>query len=179
MKKSILILTLIMTATLYVSAQDKNVGVGLAYGTEIEKPAIFVNGQYFINDKLAITPSFIFYFPRKEEVSGSGYTSKSTSTFWELNADVNYYFLDESVKLYAIGGLNITGSKYKYEANYPSFPSLNSNTSVSGTEVGLNLGIGIDFKTSGKMVPFLQTKYTLGDFDQLVLMGGLRFGLGN
>jgi hypothetical protein len=170
MKKSILALTVIMFASLCASAQ-MNVGVGLAYGTEVEKPAIVVNGQYFVNDKVAIAPGLIFYFPEKVKTTSGGSTYTSKSSFWEFNADVNYYFVESTVRVYAIGGLNVSSAKGSYKG-----PGI--DVSSSNSEFGVNLGIGLDFKTAGKLTPFIQTKYTISDYDQLVLMGGVRFAIG-
>lgn len=170
---------LIFVTTL-AQAQFTNIGVGLAYGSEISKPGIIVNAQYGINEKWAITPSFIFYTADKHTASsnagGFNYKSESKSTVWELNADANYYFFDESgVKLFGIGGLNVTGVKSKVTttSNSPQFPS--SEYSASDTNLGINLGIGADFKAGDKIIPFATIKYTASSFDQLVLYGGVRF----
>jgi hypothetical protein len=92
-KNQILQITVLFILVTTVShAQFKNVGVGLAYGAEIEKPGILLNAQYFFSEKVALAPSFIFYFPETTETSFFGTTIKARTIYWELNADVNYYF---------------------------------------------------------------------------------------
>jgi outer membrane immunogenic protein len=183
MKKSILIITLIITASLYVSAQDNNFGAGLAYGSDIKRPAIFGTYQYFVNDKLAIVPSLVFYFPKSSSYTSAtfdpitfapvSYKAKTSYFYWELNGDVNYYFTDSDVKFYGIGGLNLTTGHYnvKYTPETAYLQSVGS----SNSELGLNLGVGADFSISGNATPFFQLKYIVGNFDQLVVMLGVRF----
>lgn len=171
MKKLFVISVMLAFTATYAQAQTKTIGAGLAFGTDISKPGLAVNGQYFINDALAIAPSFIFYLPDKTEVTVFGTTSTTTSMLWEFNADVNYYFYDEAVKLYGIGGINLSFFSYKYKTT----GSFSSQSSGSDTNVGLNLGIGSDFKTSGNIIPFALMKFTISDYQQLVIMGGVRF----
>lgn len=171
MKKTVTILALFVLALNYssVRGQSMTAGGGLVFGTDISQLGFTLNGQYFINDALAISPSFIFYLPDKTEVSFFGFSSSTTSSLWEFNADVNYYFLDSSVRLYGIGGLNLSFWSFKSEGT--NFPT----TKVTDTNVGLNLGIGSDFKTSGAIIPFAALKFTVSDYQQLVIMGGVRF----
>jgi outer membrane protein X len=111
---------------------------------------------------VGISPNLLFYFPKK---NGPYKTS-----FWELNGNVNYYFLnDQPVSVYGLAGLNITNVKVKYDA-------FGSDYSNSDSEFGLNLGLGANFHV-GNILPFAELKYTISDFDQLVFMMGVKFPL--
>lgn len=171
------ITVLLLLITTMSQAQFKNLGVGIAYGTQIKKPGVLINGQYYFSDKFALAPSFIYYLPYSDKSSNTvfGFTSsiEAKSTVWELNADANYYFLDQGVKLYGIGGLNVTGVKSKITTSVTGLPT--TETSANSTNVGVNLGIGADFKAGEKIVPFLNLKYTISNYDQLVIAGGIRF----
>jgi len=173
MKKVMLLGVAIMLTASIVKAQQITAGGGLAYGTDISQAAIFLNGQYFFSEKLAAAPSLIFYFPEKNTFSYPGYTSETKSSLWEFNADVNYYFFGpDVVKLFGEGGLNISTVKATSKV---SGSGVSQKQSASDTKLGLNLGIGSDFKVSDKIIPFFAIKYTVSDFDQLVLKGGVRF----
>jgi outer membrane protein X len=130
-------------------AQNK-LGVFLGYGSEVEEVGIGVNGEFGINDKMAISPSFVYWFPPADGVS-----------WWELNGNLNYYFQE---KFYGLVGLNFFHFNYDY-------------LDVSDTEVGLNLGVGYNFDTGGKVIPFGEAKFVLSDADQLALLFGIRFTL--
>jgi len=49
---------------------------------------------------------------------------------------------------------------------------------VSGTELGLNLGLGANFHISNeKILPFAELKYVISDFDQLVIFAGVKVNI--
>ncbi|MEQ9006694.1 MAG: hypothetical protein RLP12_02345, partial [Ekhidna sp.] len=98
MKKLILSIILFTVISLASQAQSK-VGVGLAYGSEIESAGIGVNGEFAATDVINIAPSFIYYF------------KKNNVTWWELNGNINYIFSESNATVYGIAGLNITGVK--------------------------------------------------------------------
>lgn len=50
-------------------------------------------------NKLTISPSFIYYLPKD--------TYGFKMNWFEVNANANYYFIDQSIlSVYALGGLN-------------------------------------------------------------------------
>ena len=172
MKKVILLGMIVLCSMSIVKAQQITVGGGLAFGTDIEKAGITINGQYFFTEKFAAAPSFIFYFPEKNKYTFPGYSYEAKSSVWEFNADVNYYFYsNDIVKFFGEGGLNITTAKVKVKSTGSGI----SSQSNSDSEVGINLGVGADFKVAEKILPFVSMKYTVSDFDQLVIRGGVRF----
>lgn len=50
-----------------------------------------------------------------------------------------------------------------------------SRNNRSNTDAGINLIGGINFRTSGRTTPFIHLKLVEGDYDDLVLAGGVRF----
>jgi len=144
------------------------VGGGLAYGTEIETVGFNATGQYFIKENIAIVPSFTYYLPRN-------IVGNFSLKWFEINADINYYFdLENSnIKPYGLGGLNYS------IITVPSFDFgiLGSSDSSSNSELGFNLGAGADYDLGKKITPFAQLKYTLGDADQLTILAGIRYEL--
>jgi len=177
MKRMLIVLTALVLVGFGCAKAQSTLGGGLAYGTQISKPGIGLNGQYFFTKEWAIAPSLIFYFGDKSTYSNGNFTVVNKTTVWELNADANYYFYDDKgIKLYGIGGINFTTVR-NHTTSTGNGPGLTYDNSVSSTKAGINLGIGIDFKSAGKITPFLLTKYTVSDYDQLVLMGGIRYKL--
>ncbi len=151
------------------ASAQKTIGAGVGYGTQIESISIHVDGQYFINDQWAISPSFAYYLPKN--------TLGDLNFKWfEFNANANYYFaVDGDVKPYALAGLNFSF------INFPvyDFGGIFGGTSELGnstfTKVGLNIGIGADFILDGGVTPFGQLRYNLSSFDQLAIEAGVRF----
>ena len=150
---------LTLTFTLNSKAQTR-VGGGLVYGTEIENIGINLNGQYFIKENIAIAPGLNYFFPK---ALGSGFDLN----WFEINANGHYYFNTGSIEPYALAGLNF------------AFLSVKSSFGdSSNTEVGLNLGGGANFDIGSSIKPFGELRIVIGDADQLVLGGGVRFTLG-
>ena len=159
MKKNFTIsLILFGCFSLVHEANAQKIGVGIAYGSEIDAAGVGVNALFPTeNDKLIISPNFFFYFP------------DDPFNFWEANADVNYVFSKSSATVYGIIGLNVA----RFGRDQVEFSSLTIEESAS-TEVGLNLGLGADLNLEGSFIPFVQAKYVFSDFDQLVLSAGVR-----
>jgi hypothetical protein len=101
----------------------------------------------------AIVPDFTWYFP-----DGGDY--------FEINGDLAYFFpvaADSPVEPFAFAGLNIARFS----------PDLGD----SNTEVGLNLGGGVQF-AAGSINPFAGAKFAIQDNTGFVIFGGLGFPIG-
>ncbi len=162
MKK--LFVLLFLYTCLASSAQAQfEIGGGLIYGTDIEELGISGRAAFRLTDNWRIQPTFNYFFT--EDV-GSIKTS-----VWSLNADANYVFgVFGVLKPYVLAGLNITTVRVKIDDN-----SFLADNTESDTEVGVNLGGGLDFDLK-KVIPFVEIKFVLSDFDQAVLAGGVKFG---
>lgn len=152
------------------SNAQTTIGGGLAYGTDIESIGIHANGQFFINDNLAISPSILYYFP-KEIVEGFNYK------WFEINGNVNYYFIkEESVNVYGLSGLNVSIVSVPV-LNFSSIFGGGDVNNSSATKIGLNLGAGADFDIGSNITPFGQLRYNISSFSQLAIEAGIRFSL--
>lgn len=171
-----------------VQEGDLKIGAGLAFGSGVgfsgfgsdyyNDLGVRVDGYYAVTPEIRVGGDFTFYFPKSEEYSesGGGFTATGTAkqTVWELNLNGNYIFLDEDdIILYALGGINITGisSSIEIESNFGS-----DDDSRSTSEVGLNLGGGIEYALDFADF-FGEAKLggLGGDASQFVIGAGLRF----
>lgn len=134
---------------------QKKIGVMLGYGTEVEQIGLGINGEFNINSKVSISPSFIYWFP------------EDPIKWWEFNANVNYYFSTAgTADFYGLAGVNLF--TLKYDGDIP-------NGDDSNSEVGLNLGAGVNFNVGENWEPFTELKFVIGDADQLGLFFGIKF----
>ena len=136
-----------------VSAQVQ-AGPILAYHTDAEAVGIgaFVSIPLAAVAGLAIVPDFTWFFPDNVD-------------YFEINGDVVYNFTvgpESPVLPFAFGGLNIART---------------SNDFVSNTDIGLNLGGGVNF-VAGSLAPFAGAKFELQDDTFFVIFGGIGFTLG-
>ncbi|WP_418639284.1 outer membrane protein [Winogradskyella sp.] len=157
----------IISLSFTASAQSETkVGALIGYGTEIENIGLGANAEFPIMEKLTISPSFIYYLPKDE--------SGIKINWFEVNANANYYFLDEeNIDVYGIAGLNYSSIKVKYENSF----GLGGNFSSSDGRIGLNLGTGANFNIGSSITPFAEIKYVIIDGGQLVIAGGVKFNL--
>lgn len=168
MKKIITTACFIAFSFLSANAQeDTRIGGFLGYGSEIKTIGFGVNAEFPIMENLTIAPNFTYYLPKEE-------SSIVKTTIFELNANANYYFInDDSFGFYGLAGLNYTNVKVKIEDLGFGF----GGASESEGKIGLNLGGGANFNLGKSWTPFAELKYVLSDFDQLVLLAGVKFNL--
>ena len=165
MKKILLTSTLFLGLVFTIQAQTK-IGIHFGYGTEIEELAIGANAEFGITDKISIAPDFTYYLTEKSDFA--------KVSFWELNANGHYYFLDQDAfKVFGLAGLNYAHSSVKVD--HPGFGS--GSTSVSDGEIGLNLGGGASYDLSDTFQLFSTLKYTAGSTDQAAIFIGARYML--
>ncbi len=147
--KTILVIIIAFSIT-EVKAQ-KSVGAGVAYATNINSIGFNLNGNYVINEKWSAAPSFT-YFLKKDYV-----------TWMALDLDANYLFseMENLGSLYAIGGLNMTFFNMDYEIDMGEYGGY-YETSFSGSDFGVNLGIGLLISAGEKLQLAPEIRYTLG-----------------
>jgi outer membrane immunogenic protein len=133
----------------------------LAYHTDAEAVGIgaFVGIPIASIPGLAIAPDFLWYFP-------DGYD------FFAINGDLSYTIEvspDSPVVPFVFAGLNI--ARFSYDDVPAGFDS-------SNTEVGLNLGGGVNFQ-AGSLNPFVGAKFVIQDNTWFVIAAGLSFQVGS
>lgn len=153
MKKLGVALAFIVCMIASYDSNAQKIGVMLGYGTDVEELGLGINGEFNINSKVSISPSFIYWFVENASV-------------WEFNANVNYYFTKAgSADFYGLAGINMFSVKADVE------------NADRASEVGLNLGAGANFNVGKNWEPFTELKFVLGDADQLGLFFGVKFKL--
>lgn len=162
MKKVSIAATFILVFAAAVSSFGQaKVGGFLGYGSDVEQLGIGGIADFSLNDKWSVSPSLLFYFPEKN--------GNIKVSYYEFNINGNYHFYNSgSADVYALGGLNYFHAKVK---------NTSTDQSVSGDEVGLNIGIGSNFDIGKNWQPFGEAKFVIGDADQLALFFGVKFKL--
>ena len=137
--------------------------MNLNYGlhSDYKNLGLGVKGQYEFIDNVRGEASFNYYL-KQDNVS-----------MWELNANVHYLFrITDEVTLYPLSGLTMLTAKVE-SANFGGIKS-----SASDTNIGLNLGAGIEYPLSDSVKLNGEIKYQIvNDFDRPVISVGLTFAL--
>ena len=147
-------LLLVALASLLLStaavAQRKEMLLGPQIGLANNNLDLFIGAQfsYPVAPQFDIYPSFDIYFPG------------NNLTVWALNGEVRYWprLNTPNAGLYVGAGLNYT------------------HVSVSGSETGLGLLGGWDFKAVSWR-PFAQLRFVIGNADRIEFGGGVNFKL--
>jgi len=148
-----------------VQEGDFKIGAGLSFGSGVgfggldNDLGIRVDAYHAFTDEIRGGGDFTFYLPKSE--------GGVDITVWELNLNGNYVFYNEAELIgYALAGINITGLNLSGDNGFDS----------SDTEIGLNLGAGLEY---GLDFADLFAEAKLGNLggnaDQFVLSAGLRF----
>jgi len=126
-------------------------GLGVHYGTDISNIGFSINGKYQINEQWSAAPSFTLFL-KKDYVTWSA-----------LDLDANYKIteIEKVGGLYGLAGLNMTF--YKIKVEYYGIES----ESVTGKEIGLNLGLGLDIPINDKIAVAPEVRYTVGGANYL------------
>ena len=165
MKKIFLFLLAMSFSAL--SFAQLNAGLGIIYGTEIGQLGIAVKGQYDgIADNIDGSVGIHIFFPDKTNI-GVGEVKSSLLT---LNFDGHYNFdAGESFNVFGLAGINVASITVKIDSNNPFIGS----GKESETKIGFNLGAGASKEINETVKGFAELKYTLSDFDQLVVAIGI------
>lgn len=163
---TLLLFTLSSVAQAQSEEGDITLGVGLAYGFDIEEPAIGLGGVYTINEQFRGAVDLHYYLVSSDTFGGVEFDY----SVWELNFNAHYMFVnDEDKTLYALGGINYF--RVKVSASDEGF-----SFSDSDSEVGLNIGGGAEYDL-GNFRVYGELKFTLGDASQMFIGAGVRFGI--
>jgi opacity protein-like surface antigen len=167
------LIALIFTLNYTISNAQISLGGGLAFGTGIDRAGLDLRATFDIGKNWRIAPAINYYFPNDND-RRHNHWDDGRLRVWEINADANYMIdvNNDLLGLYAMFGLNITSWRWDWDNDN----NFNDDDDYSNTELGVNLGMGLDFNLD-KVVPFVEVKYVLGGFDQGVVALGVKFKL--
>ena len=144
-------------------AQHPSFGLQIDVGTQtdfgIGGRGVFGLSSLFPGVPLDGIVSFDYYFP--------SHPSGTTAHFWEINGNLAYRFrvpARSSFRPYGGGGLNIAHSSVSAGV-----------VSGSSTNVDLNILAGTTFRVKSSVTPFAEIRGVVGNANQVVFTGGLRF----
>lgn len=136
---------------------DFAVGLGAAYGFDVEELGINANVNYSFTDEIRAAVDFTYYL------------ADSDFTIWEFNANAHYLFMNEmDLRIYALAGLQYYN--FEFEFDLGGFGTL----AAEDDGIGFNVGAGIEYDLGGIML-FAEPKFTISGLEQLNVTAGVRF----
>ncbi len=159
---------LFMTFSTQASAQFW-FGGGLVYGEGIQRVGVQANANLVVNEenKIRVAGDITYFLVDKSSAPG---IELKTRVF-TINANGHYMFVSaDNIVVYGIGGLNFAIVSITASGPVSELVDL---LSANSTEVGLNIGGGLEYELEFGRV-YGELKYVLGGFDQLVIGAGVR-----
>jgi len=156
MKKILLNTLLILCLPLVSFGQLTHVGPEAAFSSQVKEPGFGIQGIYRVNDAIKLTPNFLYYIPHKIN------TDFGTQKFnwWTINLDGNYVIVAQGiVEGYGLMGLNFTNITAEQDEEELG-QIFKDKRSIQ--KLGLNVGAGVRFNVSDRVVPFGELRYTIG-----------------
>lgn len=122
--------------------------------------------QYNVIDPLRLEASFSYFLPKKEGFSGLAEVKTSA---WDFSVNAHWLFPVESgLTLYPLAGLGVLGVNTKADG-----PLLDGKG--SGSDLGLNLGGGVDYALPGNMFLNAEVKYMVAGPGFFEISAGIGF----
>jgi outer membrane protein X len=150
----------VLTMSAAVQAQekgDKAVGGNLVLGSgdHLTNVGIGPKFQYNVTNPLRLEGSFTYFL------------KKDYTTMWDLSVNGHWLFpIDDQITLYPLAGLGILNYGYDFDRGL----------SDSQSDIALNLGGGIVYKLTDKLILNAELKYKISDqWDRLLLSAGLAY----
>jgi len=151
-----LVAAMSMTTAVAQTKGDKAVGANLSLGMgdSFSNFGIGAKFQYNITNPLRLEGAFT-YFLKKDLMS-----------MWDASVNVHYLFsVANKLAVYPLAGLGVLGTKVSY-----------GGYSDSDTEFGVNLGGGLDYRITEKLIGNVEAKYQIhSHWDRLLLSVGIAY----
>ncbi|GHV23158.1 hypothetical protein FACS1894174_08690 [Bacteroidia bacterium] len=166
-----------LTMSVVANAQEKGdmaAGGNLVVGSGDSFTNFGIGGkfQYNVTTPIRLEGSFTYFLPKKQGISG---IAESSVSMWDLSVNAHYLFsVAEKVKVYPLAGLGILGTSASAEVDFGEYGSYGGSASTS--EFGFNIGGGIDYGLTDKLILNAELKYKLGStWDRLLISAGLAY----
>lgn len=163
MKKSVLLLlTVLLSANIFAQGFDSSklrAGAGLVYATDINSLGLAFNGVYSFTPQWEGAVGFTHIF-EKDYVSYNVLDFDAHYVFYENGAGMN---------VYGLGGLSFNFWKITWPDDY------GFGGSTSGSDVGLNLGVGMNYALSDVLNLAPEFRVTMADGSYVRLGATLQY----
>ena len=140
-----------------------SIGGGLAYNEKVSGPGVTLKAEFNITDNIAISPGGTYFFGN----SLYGYNQNILAV--DVNAHYFFNLIENKLKIYPLLGANY--SNYKTGASYYGY--YYNTYEVSDSAFGVNIGAGGRWAFSEKLSVYLEPKYVVSDYEQIVINAGV------
>lgn len=174
---SAICVALLAITALPASAQqqgDMAWGAKLAFGSTdgYSNLGLGAKIQYNVTDPIRLEASFSYFLPKKESIFGLPDIKTSA---WDFSVNAHWLFpVENGLTLYPLAGLGILGTKAKSD-DLVMGDTVIGATNRSGSDLGLNLGGGVDYALSENMFLNAEVKYMVAGNGFFEISAGVGF----
>ena len=181
MRRLLLTLFAVSFLSIYCAAQStgelRALG-GLALGTEsglnnngnrTAGLGVNIGAEYFVTEQISVAPNYTLFVPSKFTAPGI----ESTLRLSSLNIDGRYNFVLEGFEVYGMAGIAIAFARATFKSSSVLLPI---NQTTSDSDVGLNIGVGLNYPISDELRANVQAKYHTA-FEMAVINIGVAYTL--
>ncbi|MBQ0786162.1 MAG: outer membrane beta-barrel protein [Oceanihabitans sp.] len=167
-KKTLLLCTVIFLFATQIQAQI-SIGGGLGYNEKISGPGVTLKGVFTITDNIAISPSASYFFGNQV------YGYKRSLFAGDVNAHYYFNIIENKLKVYPVAGVNF--SSYKTGNSYYDDLFDYETKQVTDNALGANIGAGATYQFTEKLKVYLEPKFVVSDYSQVVINAGVLLNL--
>lgn len=166
--RSLLIVAILFLFATPTKAQTA-VGGGLGYNEKISGPGVTLKAVFNITDNIAISPSASYFF------GSQLYGYQRNLLAGDLNAHYYFNIIESKLNVYPVVGANF--SSYKTGNSYYDVYYDYETEKITDNAFGANIGAGATWNFSEKLKVYLEPKYVVSDFSQVVINAGVLLNL--
>ncbi len=167
-KNIVFLFSLIFLFATQIQAQI-SLGGGLGYNEKISGPGITLKGVFTITDNIAISPSASYFFGNQV------YGYKRSLFAGDVNAHYYFNIIENKLKVYPVAGVNF--SSYKTGNSYYDDLFDYETKQVTDSALGANIGAGATYQFTEKLKVYLEPKFVVSDYSQVVINAGVLLNL--
>ncbi|QRM90992.1 outer membrane beta-barrel protein [Lacinutrix sp. WUR7] len=167
-KNIVFLFTLFFLFATQIQAQI-SIGGGLGYNEKISGPGFTLKGVFTITDNIAISPSASYFFGNQV------YGYKRSLLAGDVNAHYYFNILENKLKVYPVAGINF--SSYKTGNSYYNDLFDYETKQVTDNALGANIGAGATYQFTEKLKVYLEPKFVISDYSQVVINAGVLLNL--
>jgi outer membrane protein X len=158
----------VLSMSVAANAQEKG---DMAAGGNL----VMGSGDGFTNFGIGAKFQYNVMNPLRLEGSFTYFLKKDYLTMWDLSVNGHWLFpVGDKLTVYPLAGLGILNYGYDYSVDLGGWGNYGSSASTS--DFAFNLGGGVDFKLTDKMILNAELKYKISDvWSRVLISAGLTY----
>ncbi|MFT3994096.1 MAG: outer membrane beta-barrel protein [Dysgonomonas sp.] len=152
MKKSLLVLIILVTSFSLTKAQerDRSIVIKMGYQTDYDRFGIGLDARFALANSFRFAPDITYFFS-SDNIKG-----------FDVNANIHYLLpVTEDINIYPLAGIGMVNNRWS-----------KGDISHGDTDFGFNIGLGMEYGIDSNSFFNGEFKYSIQDRNNAVVMVG-------